>query len=381
MFSRGTTAFAPTLDKLWPPRKAPSMSDAAVPEGMARALGASDRHAYLEQRIFVYSPFGILPTAIVLFAVFAGSFAIAWVASGRPFLTVTGGHVHAGLLVWLASWFSLMLTTVLAMQRYSRAKDREDIARYAAVRRGRWQSAAAMTELTPSRARLGLANFIGLAVGLGVSFLLYVASGAQNLLAYPTLLVWFVLMTTSLIASFMRGVALTRSGAADMRRTIDDELIIDLLRIDRLTVIGRSAARSSLVWFTVCAVIFLLFIGGGLTLFTAVLLIACAAMGLWVFVATMEQVHRKILRAKALELERLRGEIEAVQARIAADADCAVKLQGLLAYEKRIAEAPEWPFDQTTAVRVGASVLILTVPWFGQAIAAYVVEHHGRFEG
>ena len=30
------------------------------------------------------------------------------------------------------------------------------------------------------------------------------------------------------------------------------------------------------------------------------------------------------------------------------------------------------------AVRVGASALILTVPWFGQAIAQYAVEHLSR---
>jgi hypothetical protein len=49
-------------------------------------------------------------------------------------------------------------------------------------------------------------------------------------------------------------------------------------------------------------------------------------------------------------------------------------LQGLLAYEARIMAVHEWPFDQTTLMRVGASALILAVPWFGQAVAAFVVE-------
>jgi hypothetical protein len=63
------------------------------------------------------------------------------------------------------------------------------------------------------------------------------------------------------------------------------------------------------------------------------------------------------------------------------DDHAATRLHGLLAYEKRITEAPEWPFDQTTLLRVGASTLILTVPWFGQAIAAYVVDHLSHFAG
>ncbi len=54
---------------------------------------------------------------------------------------------------------------------------------------------------------------------------------------------------------------------------------------------------------------------------------------------------------------------------------------GSLAYEKRISDAPEWPFDQTTAVRVVASALILTVPWFGQAVAASLVDHFGHIAG
>ena len=53
------------------------------------------------------------------------------------------------------------------------------------------------------------------------------------------------------------------------------------------------------------------------------------------------------------------------------------RLQGLLAYEARIQAVHEWPFDQTTLVRVLASAFILTVPWFGQAIVQYFVEHLG----
>ena len=30
---------------------------------------------------------------------------------------------------------------------------------------------------------------------------------------------------------------------------------------------------------------------------------------------------------------------------------------------------------RSTLVRVGASALILTVPWFGQAVAGYMIDH------
>jgi hypothetical protein len=268
------------------------------------------------------------------------------------------------------------------MQRYIRNKDREDIWRYAQILRGGWTSAGRMTDYTGREAPLGIASAIGLVAGLGVSWFFYVwgASG-EKITAYPVLLVWFLVATTVIVMSFTRGVVLTRAGTRIVRNIIENELVIDLLRVDKLSVIGRSAARPALVWFTVCAVILLIFIGGQITPFTVILLICCAAMGLWVFVSTMEYAHQKIRAAKAIELERIRSEIAGLCTAAATDPVTAAKLQGVLAYEARIAEVPEWPFDQTTLIRVCASALILTVPWFGQAVAAYVVDHVSRIAG
>ncbi len=102
------------------------------------------------------------------------------------------------------------------------------------------------------------------------------------------------------------------------------------------------------------------------------------ALGVWVFLRTMEPVHRKIRAAKAAELEHVRDQIDSVRPAANSNADAAMRLQGLLAYETRIAAVPEWPFDETTLFRVGASALILTLPWFGQAIAGYAIEHLAR---
>jgi len=349
-----------------------------VPAEILHALAVSDRKAYFEQRLFVRSPFGTLATSAIIFVLLAGTFAIVWAVSGQPFVIFSGGKLVITTMLRLGLWFSLMIATVLGMQRYARVRERQDIASYAAVLRGGWQSAASMTELTPRNISLTAANMTGLALGLGVSWIFYVTGPTQGLLPYPALLIWFSTVTTALLISFTRGVALTRAAGASMRRTIDDELVIDLLRTDRLNVIGRSAARPAVVWFTISAAILLVFIGGGITLFTVGLLVACAAMGVWVFIATMAQVHRKIRATKAAEVERLRAQIDGLHHTLHSDPGAAHTLQALLAYETRIAGAPEWPFDQTTLVRLGASALILTVPWFGQAIAATLVEQLGH---
>ena len=343
------------------------------PEDVTAAMAAADRRAYFEQRLFIRSPFGLWTTALAIFAVQMGLFALAWLVSGRPDLIATDGRVFAGTIFKLAIWFALMITVILAMQRYARVKDGEDLARYVPVLRGGWDSVR--TELAPRDVSLWPATLIGFAVGAIMSYLLFAARDRDNLLGYPAMLAWFAIVTTLLAVMAARGVALTRGGSRGMHRTIEDKLIIDLLRIDRLSVIGRSASRPALIWFTVSAVILLLFIGGSFTVLNIGFLVACAAMGTWVFVGTMMHVHQRIKHVKADALERIRCEIDIVRAHAGMEAAPAAALQGLLAYEKRVSEAPEWPFDQSTLVRFGASALILTIPWFGQAIAAVVVEH------
>ncbi len=343
-----------------------------IPADIRRELTQSDRKAYLEQRLFVWSPLGTFGTALCVFIILGGSYTAAALLSGGA-LIVRSGHewvlfhpARSALLL------SLLIATVLGIQRYARIHERADFMAFASVLKGGVNDAGRIAGLTPDHTGLVRSNIIGLAVGLVLFWtsVLPVAPPAQTVATY----LWFAPITVLTALLFARGVSLTRAGARSMRETIDNRLIIDLLRIDRLSVIGRSAARGALIWFVISAVVCLFFIGADIDAVTIALLFGCAAMGVWIFIATMERVHRKIRAAKAAELEHLRSEIDGLRPRATADAGVAQCLQGLLAYETRIAAAPEWPFDQTTLVRVLASVFILAVPWFGQAIAAFAVE-------
>ena len=221
------------------------------------------------------------------------------------------------------------------------------------------------------------ATLVGLIGGFAASALIFVHQGAGMFSRAPGIFIWFVVANTMLIVLFARGTELSRKADASLRALVDGELRIDLLRIDALDVLGRSAARGALVWFAISAVICLFFVGGQSSWFVIGLLIACAAIGLWIFVRVIERVHRRIRAAKNEELERLRRQIDRARGQMHEQAEAATRVQGLLAYEARIAAAPEWPFDQTTLVRLGASALILSLPWFGQALAASLVEHIG----
>jgi hypothetical protein len=355
------------------------MSD-TLPDELSNALRVSDRNAYFEQRLFVVSPFGFPATTVLIFVLLLGSLAVVLTLSNVPIVIQAHGRILITYIALQGAWFCLMNTVVLAMQRYSRLRERADLPAFARVLRGGWASAAQLTELTPAGVPLVFATLAGLVIGIVASWLFYIR-GTDNLSHSPLALVWFFFATTLIITLFTRGVALTRAGNRGFRKALDEELIIDLLRVDRLSVIGRSAARVALIWFMVSAVMLLAFIGGGVTLFTMALIFGACAIGAWVFLSTMEYVHMEIRATKAAELEVLRREIETIRPQTGHQSDAAQRLQGLLAFEKRIAEAPEWPFDQPTLLRVFASPLILTVPWFGQAIAATVVEHLGHIAG
>jgi hypothetical protein len=276
---------------------------------------------------------------------------------------------------------SLVCCAALAMQRYVRVAEARDAPAYARILTGGAASVVRVTAMGAPEARLGRATLIGLLVGLAISAIVGVSENQEGHPIPPLMLAWFTFVTTFMVILFTRGVEQTRSGSRAYARLLAAELRIDLLRTDTLAVLGRSAARSSLIWFVVSAVACLFFVGGDLNWLTVLLIVACAAMGIIQFAIVMSRIHRQIMQAKSQELEHIRRQIDMQRSAMTTDDHAATRLHGLLAYEKRITEAPEWPFDQTTLIRVGASSLILTVPWFGQAIAAYVVDHLSRFAG
>ena len=332
---------------------------------------------YLEQRIFRWSPVGTLPTAAILFAILYGAYLLAAMTEGFATWEWTGHTIlfHSG--AWSALVLSLLIVAALGMQRYTRLKDATDREPFSAIFSGGAATAARLSSYAPIGAQLGRAALVGVLLGLVGSF--FILQGQHEALVHAQgVVAWFVIAVTLSAVLFTRGAELTRKSSAAFEIMLRNELKIDLLRVDRLAVIGRSAARASLVWFVVSAIACLFFVDGNINLPSVAIMSVCAAMGIAIFLRVILRVHHKIVEAKALELEHLRCEIEQTRQNLRADPQAATRAQGLLAYEARVAAAPEWPFDQTTLVRVAASTLIVTVPWFGQALAGYAIDHLAR---
>ena len=352
------------------------MSELASPS-LSALLAETDKSASAEQQLFIHSPFGTFWTSVIVFVLLCASFALIASAAHEDWLAPGPGGTLLPPVTRNALILALLIATALGVQRYSRTKDRSEIAHYPPLLRNGPMRMEHFAMLTPSGARLRTATVGGLILGLAVSFLLLPRSPLAPHGTFDPVFAWVATAVTFLSILFVRGVELTRSSSRSTRQFIDEEVKIDLLRIDQLQVIGRSAARVALIWFSITAVTCLFFVEGEPTLFTFGLLFGCAAMGIWIFVRTMEHMHEKIVAAKSLELERIRARIDELSRDMHEDADAATKLQGALAYEARISAVHEWPFDQPTLLRVGASALILTVPWFGQAVAGIVVDKLG----
>lgn len=328
-----------------------------------------------EQQLYLRSPFGILATTLIVFALLFGAFAAVAALEQIAILVRAGNGFFFSNAAWPAVVLSLLCCTALAMQRYARVAEAKDTAAYANILTGGLDSALEVTGVAARDVRYLRATLIGLVIGLLISALIRVSEFREGHVIPPLAMAWYAAVTTFMVILFTRGVEQTRAGNRSYTRLLGAELKIDLLRTDTLAVLGRSAARWALIWFVISAVACLFFVGGDLNWLTIALIVSCAAMGFGLFASVMVRIHRQIKAVKDRELEHARCQIDALHGTMHQDAGAATRLHGMLAYEKRISEAPEWPFDQTTLVRVGASAFIVTVPWFGQAIAGYFVEH------
>ncbi len=341
-------------------------------EAPALIRPASVPRANAEQWIYDISPAGIFITTAVIFLVVFGAYLAALALDHVAFFDPSGRVLGLSGTVWPAFVLSLMIGAVLGVQRYARQKDLADAKDYAHVFGFPGGRRTAQAFLTPKvKLRLAIASLAGIAAGTVLARLTLPKDALAN---YPLITSWFFLAESLVSMLFARGFVMSTRSAQLFSEAIRNDLVIDLLRIDRLSVIGRNGARTAFIWFGVAAVICLFFVGDNMAFSTFLTMLFAAGMGFWIFMQPMMQVHQRIRAAKETELERLRHTIADLREHAPAHADAAQRLHGLLLYERRIEDVREWPFDQTTALRLSAYLLIPAIPWFGQAIAQYFVE-------
>jgi len=152
---------------------------------------------------------------------------------------------------------------------------------------------------------------------------------------------------------------------------------IDLLDLRGLAPLARIGLRSALA-FALAASMIAALAGDELTLpVTLLTMTIVAAVGAFTVLLPVRGVHRAIRATKDAELLALRAAIARTRtgALVARpdDANDAMRLGGLLAYEVRIAGVSEWPFDVGTFVRFAVFLALPLGSWIAGALVDWLV--------
>jgi hypothetical protein len=225
---------------------------------------------------------------------------------------------------------------------------------------------------SPGAARLARAAALGAAVGVFVDVV--GARAADAALYWTGHLVWVHILNPLLFA--VMGVLVATSNArAAVYQELGRRARVTLGDIAPLAPFARAGLRTALLWFVGTSLASLLLVDTDSPMLVISILLVTTAIAGASLLAPSRGVHERLRAAKRQELGWLRGEIaRASSALRAGDAPGGAQLPALLAWEARVAAAPEWPFDAGTVARFGLFLLVPVGSWLGGALAEQVVE-------
>ncbi len=222
----------------------------------------------------------------------------------------------------------------------------------------------------PARRPLAVAAGIGALCGVGVALVASWASGDAPA-HWSGHVIWAWLLNPTLFAMLGVLAQLSRAGT-QLFNEIGRRVRVRVGDRAALAPFARTGLRRALLWLLGSALAVLLIPGAGSPDLVLALIAVTVGLGLASMIGPSRGVHARIREVKQAELAWVRNEIEraagALRRNEPGDAALAARVPALLAWEQRVAEAPEWPFDAGTRLRF---VLLLLVPlgsWLGGAL-------------
>ncbi len=227
--------------------------------------------------------------------------------------------------------------------------------------------------LNKSRAWVFRTLGIGLVAGIGHTMLLLAGTDIGLVLSHAptaltiflTVLIW-VVMTAAISSLIENAVLFARLGS---------RVPVPLLDIRALTPFGSVAASSTLAMVGAQAAFPLMFLQAEVSYLSyAPGLIATALPMIYLFVAPVWPVHRRIVAAKRLELDRIGSLIRSFAGRDGQSVRAYGDLAPLLTYRREITTAGEWPFDTSVMGRLALYLVIPPLTWVGAALIELLVD-------
>jgi hypothetical protein len=187
-------------------------------------------------------------------------------------------------------------------------------------------------------------------------------------------LLWIWILNPLLFAAM--GVLVRLSAErARVFRELGRRARVRLGEIGPLAPFARTGLRTALLWFVGTSLASLLLVDTDAPVLVLSILLATTAIGVFSLLAPSRGVHERLRDVKREELAWLRAEIARSSGALRrGDAAGAAQLPALLAWEARIADAPEWPFDTSTWLRFALLLLAPLGSWLGGALVEHVVE-------
>ena len=258
---------------------------------------------------------------------------------------------------------------------YGRRAIVRDLEELAPLLRGSAQERAALVreaESGPPRPRSWIGSLVAIPIGL------LVVTSADPSLPYLLShepwshdLVW-ALGSNALLFAIMGHIAVQSFQTHALFARVEGQLAsVDLLRPSALAPFARRGLRTAFLWIGGSSIASIIFVNQGFSWLTGLVLVGTLGIGTFAFLLPMRGLHRRLRAAKEAELERVRAAIERARDGLLSEAGAsagAVRMPGLLAYEQRIAAAPEWPLDAPQIARFGLVVALGLGSWVGGAV-------------
>jgi hypothetical protein len=142
-----------------------------------------------------------------------------------------------------------------------------------------------------------------------------------------------------------------------------------------LAPFARVGLRTALLWFLGTSLASLLLVDTDSPMLVLSILVGTTIFAGASLIAPSRGVHERLREVKRAELAWLRAAIARAAAALrGGDAAGAAQLPALLAWEERVREAPEWPFDTSTWLRFALLLLVPLGSWLGGAVVEHGVE-------
>lgn len=264
---------------------------------------------------------------------------------------------------------------------YARQALVRDIEELAPALQGSGQERAALVGEAKSAAH-GAGSWIGSLVAIPIGLLVVTSDdpSVPYLLsddAWSHDLVW-ALGCNVLLFAIMGRIAVAAFRTNELFARMEGQLAsLDLLRPRELAPFARRGLRTAFLWIGGTSIASIIFVDQGFSWLTGLVLLGTLGLGTFTFLQPMLGLHRRLRATKEAELERVRAAIERARSGLldgtGATAE-ALRMPGLLAYEQRVAAAPEWPLDAPQLMRFGLVVAIGLGSWVGGAVIDRVLD-------